>query len=52
MVKGCQNLSSDSQQSEHAQITDVAAKRKPHYNYQFIDKTKRIEVIYDNFVHD
>ena len=28
------------------------AKRKPHCNYQFIDIQKRIEVIYDNFVHD
>ena len=26
--------------------------RKPHKDYKFIDITKRVDVIYENFVHD
>ena len=33
-------------------IDNLQGKHKPHHNYQFVDKQKRIEVIYDNLVHD
>ena len=38
--------------SAAVQQGQVAAKRKQHHNYKFVDVNKRIEIIYDNFVHD
>lgn len=55
MVKNiCNGSTTGSQASGSTKGTDAAAlaKKKPHHNYQFIDIAKRIDVIYDNFVHD
>lgn len=52
--KVCKDYSTDKAESTSVASgpSKVNAKRKPHNNYQFIDISKRVDVIYDNFVHE
>ena len=52
MVKNAKNATQQSPLKQSCSLTAKQIKKRPHKNYQFIDFTKRVDIIYDNFTHN
>ena len=52
MVKNAKYATEQSPLKLSGSLVAKQVKKRPHNNYQFIDFSKRVNIIYDNFTHN